>query len=73
MNSLRTSVEWPYGEITLLFKVMQSKDQKRYFLSTGLVNMSLHQQFHIVFFCITVTSVSMVTSLQNSSIYLLLL
>jgi hypothetical protein len=74
MNSLRTSVEWPYGDITLLFKVMRSKHQKRYFLSTGLVNMSLHQQFRVVvFFCTTVTSVSTVASLQNSSIYLLLL
>jgi hypothetical protein len=50
MNSLGTSVEWPYGDITLLFKVMQSKHQKTYFLSTGLVNMSLHQQFHVVVF-----------------------
>jgi hypothetical protein len=50
MNSLRTSVEWPYGDITLLFTVMQSKHQKRFFSSTGFVNMSLHQQFRVVFF-----------------------
>jgi hypothetical protein len=42
MNSLRTSVEWPYRDITLLFQVMQCKHQKTYFLSTGLVNMTLY-------------------------------
>ncbi len=50
MNSLRTSVEWPYGDITMLFQIMQSKHHKKYFLSTGLLNTMLHQQFCVVFF-----------------------
>jgi hypothetical protein len=50
MNSLRTSVEWPYGDITVLFQIMQNKHQKKYFLPNGLLNVSLHQQFRVVFF-----------------------
>jgi len=50
MNSLRTSVEWPYRDIAVLFQMMQHKHQKKYFLSTGLVNVTLHQQFWVVFF-----------------------
>ncbi len=49
MNSLQTSVEWPYGDITVLFHIMHSKHHKIY-LSTGLLNTKLHQQFYIVFF-----------------------
>jgi len=45
MNSLRTSVEWPYRDITLSFQVMQYKHPPKNFLSTRLVNMMLHQQF----------------------------
>jgi hypothetical protein len=40
MNSLRTSVEWPYGDITVFFTVMQSKHLKKYFSLTGLVNIT---------------------------------
>ena len=47
MNSLRTSVEWPYGDIMLLFQVMQCK---HLFLSTVLVTMTLHQQLCVIFF-----------------------
>jgi hypothetical protein len=50
MNSLQTSVEWPYGDITMLFQIMQSKHRKKYFLSMGLLNTTLHQQFRVVFF-----------------------
>jgi hypothetical protein len=50
MNSLRTSAEWPYGDITVLFQTMHSKHHKKYFLSTGLLNTMLHQQFRVVFF-----------------------
>ncbi len=50
MNSLRTSVEWPYGDIIVLFHIMQHKHNKKYFLSTGLLNEALHQQFRVVFF-----------------------
>jgi hypothetical protein len=50
MNSLRTSVEWPYGDVTVLFQMMQHKHQKKYFSLTGLVNMTLHQQFWVIFF-----------------------
>jgi hypothetical protein len=50
MNSLRTSVEWPYGDIIVLFHIMQHKHNKKYFLSTGLLNVALHQQFRVVFF-----------------------
>jgi hypothetical protein len=28
MNSLRTSVEWPYGDIIVLFHIMQHKHNK---------------------------------------------
>jgi hypothetical protein len=63
MNSLRTSMEWPYSDITVLFQLMQCKHHKKYFLSTGLVNMMLHKLFCIIFFCIIVTSASMVPSL----------
>jgi hypothetical protein len=42
MNSLRTSVEWPYGDIIVLFHVMLSKYEKKYFLSNGLLNLTLH-------------------------------
>jgi hypothetical protein len=35
MNSLRTSAECPYGDITLLYQVIQSKHTKKYFSSTG--------------------------------------
>jgi hypothetical protein len=45
-----TSVEWPYGDITVLFHIMHSKHRKKYFLSTGLLNTMLHQQFCVVFF-----------------------
>jgi len=50
MNSLQTSVEWPYGNVVVLLHVMQSKYEKKYFLSNGLLNQTLHQQFRIVFF-----------------------
>jgi hypothetical protein len=50
MNSLRTSVEWPYGDITVIFQVMKCKHHEYYFLSMGLVNKMLHQPFHIIFF-----------------------
>jgi hypothetical protein len=50
MNSLRTSVEWPYGDVMVLFQIMQHKHQKKYFSWTGLVNMTLHQQFRFLFF-----------------------
>jgi hypothetical protein len=50
MNSLRTSVEWPYGDVVVLFSIMQHKHQKKYFLPTGLVNMTLHKQFCVIFF-----------------------
>jgi hypothetical protein len=33
MNSLRTSVEWPYRDITLLFQVIQCKHQNFFFIS----------------------------------------
>jgi len=50
MNSLQMSVEWPYGDVVVLFHVMQSKYEKKYFLSNGLLNMTLHWQFCVVFF-----------------------
>jgi hypothetical protein len=50
MNSLRTSVEWPYGDATVLFQVIQNKHQKNNFLPTGMLNVALHQQFNVVFF-----------------------
>jgi hypothetical protein len=50
MNSLRTSVEWPYGDIIILFHIMQNKHNKKYFLPTGLLNVALHQQFRVVIF-----------------------
>jgi hypothetical protein len=50
MNSLQTSVEWPYGDIIVLFHILQNKDNKKYFLPTGLLNVALHQQFQVVFF-----------------------
>ncbi len=34
----------------LLFQVMQHKHQKKYFSSTGLVNMMVHKQLHVIFF-----------------------
>jgi hypothetical protein len=45
MNSLRTSVEWPYGDIIVLFHTIQHKHNKKYFLSIGLLNVALHQHF----------------------------
>ncbi len=45
MNSLQTSVEWPYGDVIALFHIMQSKCEKKYFLSTWLLNQTLHRQF----------------------------
>jgi hypothetical protein len=50
MNSLRTSVEWPYGDVIVLFQIMQNKHQKKYVLLTGLLNVALHQQFWVIFF-----------------------
>jgi hypothetical protein len=50
MNSLRTSVEWLYGDVVVLFHVMQNKYEKKYFLSNGLVNLTLHWQFRVVFY-----------------------
>jgi len=56
MNSLRTSVEWPYGDVTVLFSIMRRS-----------IN-----SFASYSFCIIVTSVSTVTSLRSSLICLLL-
>ncbi len=50
MNSPCTSVEWPYGDIIVLFHIMQNKHNKKYFLPTGLLNVTLHQQFRVMFF-----------------------
>ncbi len=38
MISLQTSMEWPYGYITLLFQIMHSKYQKKYISRTRLLN-----------------------------------
>ena len=45
MNNLRMSVEWPYGDITVLCQIIHSKHHKKYFLSTGLLNTTIHNSF----------------------------
>ncbi len=31
-NSVRTSIEWAYGDIIVLFRVLESKYQKKYYM-----------------------------------------
>jgi len=38
MSSLWSSIKWPFGDVIVLFHVMQSKYEKIFFLSTGLLN-----------------------------------
>jgi hypothetical protein len=72
MNSLRTFVEWPYGDIIVLLHIMQNKHKKNV-LPTGLLNVTLHQQFRVVFFFyIIATFVLTATSLRSFLTCLLL-
>ncbi len=49
-NSVRTSIEWTYGDIIVLFRVLESKYQKKYYLPDRTINQVLHKQFRVVFF-----------------------
>jgi hypothetical protein len=50
MDSVRTSIEWTYGDIIVLFHVFYSKYDKEYFLLDCKINEVLHQQLCDVFF-----------------------
>jgi hypothetical protein len=65
MNSLRTSVEWTYGGVIVPFQTIHSKHHKKYFLSTGLLNTMLYQQFHAIFSFTIVMYASMVNLLSS--------
>ena len=49
-NSVRTSIEWTYGDVVVLFHVLHSKYNKKYFLPDRTINQLLHQQLRVVFF-----------------------
>ncbi len=50
MNSVRTSIEWTYGDVVILFHVLHEKYQKKYFLPDCTINEVLHKQLRVVFF-----------------------
>jgi hypothetical protein len=49
-NSIRTSIEWTYGDVIVLFHVLHETYQKKYFLPDRTINEVLHQQLRVVFF-----------------------
>jgi hypothetical protein len=52
-NSVRTSIQWTYGDIIVLFHVMHETYSKKYFLPDRTINDVLHQQLRVVFFIYT--------------------
>ena len=50
MNSVRTSVEWPYETITNLFHILHAKYNKHLLRRNREVNFTLHAQLRVIFF-----------------------
>jgi hypothetical protein len=49
-RNTRTSIEWTYGDVIVLFHVLHETYQKKYFLPDRTINEVLHQQLRVVFF-----------------------
>jgi hypothetical protein len=43
-NSIRVSIEWTYGDVIILFHVLHSRYQKKYFLPDFSINQVMAQQ-----------------------------